>query len=118
MPKRTDVHSIPVIVANPIVIWQACEFDYFGMQTCKVLRAAGYWVILVNSNPATIITDPGIANLIYIEPSIWQVVAKIIEKEPPDAPLPTMAGQMALNCTPDLNHCTMKPMAKPGNLFS
>src|SRR4051794_33779132 len=102
MPKRTDLKSILIIGAGPIVIGQACEFDYSGAQACKALRAEGYRVILVNSNPATIMTDPDMADAIYIEPITWQVVARIIEKEKPDALLPTMGGQTALNCALDL----------------
>src|SRR5213083_1916496 len=102
MPKRTDLQSILIIGAGPIVIGQACEFDYSGAQACKALRAEGYRVILVNSNPATIMTDPEMADATYIEPITWQVVARIIEKERPDALLPTMGGQTALNCALDL----------------
>jgi carbamoyl-phosphate synthase large subunit len=102
MPKRTDIKSILIIGAGPIVIGQACEFDYSGAQACKALRAEGYRVVLVNSNPATIMTDPGMADAIYVEPVTWQVVARIIEKERPDALLPTMGGQTALNCALDL----------------
>src|SRR5206468_4168010 len=102
MPKRSDLKSILIIGAGPIVIGQACEFDYSGAQACKALRAEGFRVILVNSNPATIMTDPGMADAIYIEPITWQVVARIIEKEKPDALLPTMGGQTALNCALDL----------------
>jgi carbamoyl-phosphate synthase large subunit len=102
MPKRTDLKSILIIGAGPIVIGQACEFDYSGVQACKALRAEGYRVILVNSNPATIMTDPQMADATYIEPITWQVVARIIEKERPDALLPTMGGQTALNCALDL----------------
>src|ERR671937_539486 len=102
MPKRTDIKSILIIGAGPIVIGQACEFDYSGAQACKALRAEGYRVVLVNSNPATIMTDPGRADAIYVEPITWQVVARIIEKERPDALLPTMGGQTALNCALDL----------------
>ena len=102
MPKRTDIQSILIIGAGPIVIGQACEFDYSGAQACKALREEGYRVILVNSNPATIMTDPGMADSTYIEPITWEVVAKIIEKEKPDALLPTMGGQTALNCALDL----------------
>src|SRR3954467_4522005 len=102
MPKRNDLKSILIIGAGPIVIGQACEFDYSGAQACKALRAEGYRVILVNSNPATIMTDPQRADAIYIEPITWQVVARIIEKEQPDALLPTMGGQTALNCALDL----------------
>src|SRR5574337_1097458 len=102
MPKRTDINSILIIGAGPIVIGQACEFDYSGAQACKALRAEGYRVVLVNSNPATIMTDPEMADAIYVEPITWQVVARIIEKERPDALLPTMGGQTALNCALDL----------------
>jgi carbamoyl-phosphate synthase large subunit len=103
MPKRTDLKSILIIGAGPIVIGQACEFDYSGAQACKALREEGYRVILVNSNPATIMTDPETADVTYIEPITWQVVATIIEKERPDALLPTMGGQTALNCALDLH---------------
>ena len=103
MPKRTDIHSILIIGAGPIVIGQACEFDYSGAQACKALREEGYRVILVNSNPATIMTDPDMADSIYIEPIEWGTVAKIIAKEKPDALLPTMGGQTALNCALDLD---------------
>ncbi len=103
MPKRTDLKSILIIGAGPIVIGQACEFDYSGAQACKALREEGYRVILVNSNPATIMTDPGMADATYIEPITWQVVEKIIAKERPDAVLPTMGGQTALNCALDLH---------------
>ncbi len=102
MPKRTDLHSIMILGAGPIVIGQACEFDYSGAQACKALREEGYRVVLVNSNPATIMTDPEMADAIYIEPITWQVVEKIIAKERPDALLPTMGGQTALNCALDL----------------
>ncbi len=102
MPKRTDLKSILIIGAGPIVIGQACEFDYSGAQACKALREEGYKVILVNSNPATIMTDPDMADVTYIEPISWQVVEKIIEVERPDALLPTMGGQTALNCALDL----------------
>ncbi|RTZ72491.1 MAG: carbamoyl phosphate synthase large subunit [Gammaproteobacteria bacterium] len=102
MPKRTDIKSILLIGAGPIVIGQACEFDYSGAQACKALREEGYRVILVNSNPATIMTDPETADVVYIEPINWQTVARIIEKERPDALLPTMGGQTALNCALDL----------------
>ncbi|MFZ4536556.1 carbamoyl-phosphate synthase large subunit [Propionivibrio sp.] len=102
MPKRTDIKSILIIGAGPIVIGQACEFDYSGAQACKALREEGYKVILVNSNPATIMTDPEMADVTYIEPITWKVVEKIIEKERPDALLPTMGGQTALNCALDL----------------
>ena len=97
MPKRTDIKSILIIGAGPIVIGQACEFDYSGAQACKALRQEGYRVILVNSNPATIMTDPDLADATYVEPITPEVVAKIIEKERPDAVLPTMGGQTALN---------------------
>ena len=103
MPKRTDIKSILIVGAGPIVIGQACEFDYSGVQACKALKQEGYRVILVNSNPATIMTDPDMADSIYIEPSIWQTIAEIIEKERPDALLPTMGGQTALNCALDLD---------------
>ena len=103
MPKRSDLKSILIIGAGPIVIGQACEFDYSGAQACKALKEEGYKVILVNSNPATIMTDPETADVTYIEPITWQVVAKIIEKERPDALLPTMGGQTALNCALDLH---------------
>ncbi len=102
MPKRTDINSVLVIGAGPIIIGQACEFDYSGAQACKALREEGYRVVLVNSNPATIMTDPEMADATYIEPVCWQTVAKIIEKERPDALLPTMGGQTALNCALDL----------------
>jgi carbamoyl-phosphate synthase large subunit len=102
MPKRTDIQSILIIGAGPIVIGQACEFDYSGAQACKALREEGYRVILVNSNPATIMTDPEMADAIYIEPVNWRTVARIIEKERPDALLPTMGGQTALNTALDL----------------
>ena len=102
MPKRTDIQSILIIGAGPIVIGQACEFDYSGAQACKALREEGYRVVLVNSNPATIMTDPEMADAIYIEPVNWKTVARIIEKERPDALLPTMGGQTALNTALDL----------------
>jgi len=103
MPKRTDIKNVLIIGAGPIVIGQACEFDYSGAQACKALREEGYRVILVNSNPATIMTDPEMADAIYIEPITWQTVAQIIEKERPDVLLPTMGGQTALNCALDLD---------------
>ena len=103
MPKRTDINSILIIGAGPIVIGQACEFDYSGTQACKALREEGFRVILVNSNPATIMTDPELADVTYIEPINWPAVAKIIETERPDALLPTMGGQTALNCALDLS---------------
>jgi len=104
MPKRTDIKSILIIGAGPIIIGQACEFDYSGAQACKALKAEGYRTILVNSNPATIMTDPETADVTYIEPITWQAVEKIIERERPDALLPTMGGQTALNCALDLAH--------------
>ena len=103
MPKRSDLNTILIIGAGPIVIGQACEFDYSGAQACKALREEGYKVVLVNSNPATIMTDPEMADVTYIEPITWQVVEKIIAKERPDAVLPTMGGQTALNCALDLH---------------
>ncbi len=103
MPKRTDLKSILIIGAGPIIIGQACEFDYSGAQACKALKEEGYRVILVNSNPATIMTDPEMADATYIEPITWEVVEKIIEKEKPCAILPTMGGQTALNCALDLH---------------
>ncbi|WP_374592242.1 carbamoyl-phosphate synthase large subunit [Aquabacterium sp.] len=103
MPKRSDIKSILIIGAGPIIIGQACEFDYSGAQACKALREEGYKVILVNSNPATIMTDPNTADVTYIEPITWQVVERIIAKERPDAILPTMGGQTALNCALDLH---------------
>jgi len=102
MPKRTDIQSILIIGAGPIIIGQACEFDYSGAQACKALREEGYRVVLVNSNPATIMTDPEMADVTYVEPINWQMVAAIIERERPDALLPTMGGQTALNCALDL----------------
>ena len=102
MPRRTDLQSILIIGAGPIVIGQACEFDYSGAQACKALKSEGYRVVLVNSNPATIMTDPEMADATYIEPITWQTVARIIERERPDALLPTMGGQTALNCALDL----------------
>src|SRR6187401_2016416 len=97
MPKRTDIKSIMIIGAGPIVIGQACEFDYSGTQACKALKADGYRVILLNSNPATIMTDPELADATHIEPITPEFVEKIVEKERPDAVLPTMGGQTALN---------------------
>ena len=97
MPKRTDIKSVLIIGAGPIIIGQACEFDYSGVQACKALREEGYKVILVNSNPATIMTDPGLADATYIEPITWQSLEKIIKIEKPDAILPTMGGQTGLN---------------------
>ncbi len=102
MPKRTDIQSVLILGAGPIVIGQACEFDYSGAQACKALRDEGYRVILVNSNPATIMTDPAMADATYIEPVEWRTVSAIIERERPDALLPTMGGQTALNCALDL----------------
>ena len=102
MTKRTDIKSILILGAGPIVIGQACEFDYSGAQACKALKEEGYRVVLVNSNPATIMTDPEMADATYIEPINWQVVERIIDKERPDAILPTMGGQTALNCALDL----------------
>src|ERR1041384_1345894 len=102
MPRRTDIESILILGAGPIIIGQACEFDYSGVQACKALRQEGYRVILVNSNPATIMTDPEMAHATYIEPITWQMVEKIIALERPDALLPTMGGQTALNCALDL----------------
>ena len=105
MPKRQDIKSILIIGAGPIIIGQACEFDYSGAQACKALKEEGYRVILVNSNPATIMTDPGLVDATYIEPITWEVVERIIAKERPDVILPTMGGQTALNCALDLkNH--------------
>ena len=102
MPKRTDISTVMIIGAGPIVIGQACEFDYSGAQACKALKEEGYRVVLINSNPATIMTDPETADSVYIEPVNWQACAKIIEKEKPNALLPTMGGQTALNCALDL----------------
>ncbi|MGZ3241001.1 MAG: carbamoyl-phosphate synthase large subunit, partial [Burkholderiaceae bacterium] len=104
MPKRSDIKSILIIGAGPIIIGQACEFDYSGAQACKALREEGYRVVLVNSNPATIMTDPEMADVTYIEPITWQAVERIIDKERPDAILPTMGGQTALNCALDLHN--------------
>src|SRR6204780_3477941 len=103
MPKRTDLHKILLIGSGPIIIGQACEFDYSGTQACKALREEGYEGILVNSNPATIMTDPDTADKTYIEPITWEVVAKIIERERPDALLPTLGGQTGLNTAMDLH---------------
>src|ERR1700751_5948896 len=102
MPKRTDIKSILIIGAGAIVIGQACEFDYSGAQACKALRDEGYRVVLINSNPATIMTDPGMADVTYVEPITWQVVEQIIARERPQAVLATMGGQTALNCAMDL----------------
>nr|VFK44783.1 MAG: carbamoyl-phosphate synthase large subunit [Candidatus Kentron sp. TC] len=104
MPKRTDIQSVLVIGAGPITIGQACEFDYSGVQACKALREEGYRLILINSNPATIMTDPEMADATYIEPVHWKTIARVIEAEHPDAVLPTMGGQTALNCALDLAH--------------
>ncbi len=112
MPKRTDIKSIMIIGAGPIIIGQACEFDYSGAQACKALREEGYRVILVNSNPATIMTDPGLADATYIEPITPEIVAKIIEAERPDALLPTMGGQTGLNTSLKLEE--MGVLAKYG----
>src|SRR5881392_2419776 len=103
MPKRTDLRKILLIGSGPIIIGQACEFDYSGTQACKALREEGYSVVLVNSNAATIMTDPDTADRTYVEPITWQVVAKIIEKERPDALLPTLGGQTGLNTAMDLH---------------
>ena len=103
MPKRNDIKTVLIIGAGPIIIGQACEFDYSGVQACKALKEEGYRVVLVNSNPATIMTDPGFADATYIEPISWQAVEKIIEVEKPDVLLPTMGGQTALNCALDLD---------------
>src|SRR5438445_1697912 len=103
MPKRTDLKKMLLIGSGPIVIGQACEFDYSGTQACKALREEGYSVVLVNSNPATIMTDPGMADRTYIEPVTWEVVAKIIERERPDAILPTLGGQTGLNTAMELH---------------
>src|SRR6516225_4145723 len=103
MPKRSDLRKILLIGSGPIIIGQACEFDYSGTQACKALREEGYIVVLVNSNPATIMTDPEMADRTYIEPVTWEVVAKIIEQERPDALLPTLGGQTGLNTAMDLH---------------
>ena len=103
MPKRTDIKTIMIPGAGPIIIGQACEFDYSGAQACKALKEEGYRVVLVNSNPATIMTDPVMADATYIEPLNWKVLERIIAKEKPDAILPTMGGQTALNLAMDLN---------------
>ena len=97
MPKRTDLKKIMLIGSGPIIIGQACEFDYSGTQACKALREEGYSVVLVNSNPATIMTDPEMADRVYVEPITWEMCEKIIEREKPDALLPTLGGQTALN---------------------
>src|SRR4051794_36462111 len=103
MPRRNDLKKILIIGSGPIVIGQACEFDYSGTQACKALREEGYEVVLVNSNPATIMTDPATADRTYIEPLTWEIVAKVIEKERPDALLPTLGGQTGLNVAMDLS---------------
>ena len=103
MPKRKDLKKILVVGAGPIIIGQACEFDYSGTQACKALKDEGYRVVLINSNPATIMTDPDVADKTYIEPITLEVLEKILKKEKPDAILPTMGGQTALNTTLDLN---------------
>jgi carbamoyl-phosphate synthase large subunit len=103
MPKRTDLRSILIIGAGPIVIGQACEFDYAGVQACKALKEEGYRVVLVNSNPATIMTDPGMADATYVEPIDVPTLDRILARERPDAILPTMGGQTALNCALDLH---------------
>ena len=103
MPKREDIKKILLIGSGPIVIGQACEFDYSGTQACKALREEGYEVVLVNSNPATIMTDPSSADRTYIEPLTWQLIAKVIEQERPDALLPTLGGQTGLNIGMDLS---------------
>ncbi|GIW99007.1 MAG: hypothetical protein KatS3mg111_2340 [Pirellulaceae bacterium] len=103
MPKRTDIKKILIIGSGPIVIGQACEFDYSGTQACKALREEGYEVVLVNSNPATIMTDPGTADRTYIEPLTWEILEKVIAKERPDALLPTLGGQTGLNVAMDLH---------------
>src|SRR5205809_2114774 len=103
MPRRTDLKKILLIGSGPIVIGQACEFDYSGTQACKALREEGYTVVLVNSNPATIMTDPDMADRTYVEPVTWEIVAKIIERERPDALLPTLGGQTGLNTAMDLH---------------
>jgi carbamoyl-phosphate synthase large subunit len=102
VPRRTDIKKILIIGSGPIVIGQACEFDYSGTQACKALREEGYEVVLVNSNPATIMTDPATADRTYIEPITWEYVAKVIERERPDALLPTLGGQTGLNVAMDL----------------
>ena len=103
MPKRTDIHKVLIIGSGPIVIGQACEFDYSGTQACKALRKLGYQIVLVNSNPATIMTDPGIADVTYIEPLNLKSLTDIIAKERPDALLPNLGGQSALNLSSELH---------------
>src|SRR4030043_92255 len=105
MPKRTDIKKVMVIGSGPIVIGQACEFDYSGTQACKALRSLGYQIVLVNSNPATIMTDPGMADATYIEPLNLDTMIKIIEKERPDAILPNLGGQTGLNLSASLARC-------------
>ena len=119
MPRRSDIESVLILGAGPIVIGQACEFDYSGAQACKALREEGYRVILVNSNPATIMTDPTMADATYIEPIEWRTVARIIEEEKPDALLPTMGGQTALNPFADfkLNLANFNNAANPIKFF-
>jgi carbamoyl-phosphate synthase large subunit len=102
MPRREDIHKVMIIGSGPIVIGQACEFDYSGTQACKALREVGYEIVLVNSNPATIMTDPGMADATYIEPLNFQIMKEIIEKERPDAILPNLGGQTGLNLTSEL----------------
>ena len=102
MPKREDINKVMIIGSGPIVIGQACEFDYSGTQACKALRGLGYKIVLVNSNPATIMTDPGLADVTYIEPLNFQTMKEIIEKERPDAILPNLGGQTGLNLTSEL----------------
>jgi carbamoyl-phosphate synthase large subunit len=102
VPRRNDIHKILLIGSGPIIIGQACEFDYSGTQACKALREEGYEVVLVNSNPATIMTDPEMADRTYIEPLTWEIVAKVIEKERPDVLLPTLGGQTGLNLAMEL----------------
>src|SRR5438046_3656301 len=102
MPKRTDLKKVMVVGSGPIIIGQACEFDYSGTQAVKALKDEGFEVVLLNSNPATIMTDPELAHRTYVEPITWEVVARIIEQERPDALLPTVGGQTALNCAMDL----------------
>src|SRR5512135_616049 len=104
MPKRTDIHKILIIGAGPIVIGQACEFDYSGTQACKALKEEGFEVVLLNSNPATIMTDPGFADRTYIEPLLPEFAERVIEREQPDALLPTLGGQTALNLAVSLAH--------------
>ena len=111
MPKRKDIRKILVVGAGPIIIGQACEFDYSGTQACKALKDEGYKVILINSNPATIMTDPGVADKTYIEPITLELLEKIVKKEKPDAILPTMGGQTALNLAMDAEK---KGLLKPG----